>query len=315
MRVVDIVAVLIPVFAVIGLGYFAGARKIFDDDQVEGFNEFVLGFALPAMVFASVVTTPRSVLLGDTALFLGVTAVQLLFVGLGLVIGRVVLKRDLASSAIIALLIAVPTAAFMGTPILDDLFRRATSSLAISLYAISVNAMILPLVIVVLEWATRPADAARGSGSLLRDVLVRTGARSIVWSPFIALAFVAVGFEPPQPFDASLDLIGQATSAVALFASGLIIARFRFALGVEPITLALIKNVAQPLAMLGLAVLLGISGVARSEAVILTAMPASVVGPMFAVRYGAYESESASTLIAGTMLSAVTMVLAVVVFG
>jgi predicted permease len=315
MRVVDIVSVLIPVFAVILLGYFAGWRKIFDDDQVQGFNEFVLGFALPAMVFMGVVTTPRSVLLGDAGLFLGVTAVQLLFVGLGLVIGRVVLKRDLASSAIIALLVAVPTAAFMGTPILDELFRRSTSSLAISLYAISVNAVILPLVIVVLEWAKRPAGAARGSGALLLDVLERTGRRSIVWSPFLALAVVAVGFEPPQPFDASLDLLGQATSAVALFASGLIIARYRFVMGVEPITLALVKDVAQPLAMLGLAVLLGITGVARSEAVILTAMPASVIGPMFAVRYGAYESESASALIASTVLSAVTMVLAVMIFG
>ncbi len=315
MRVVDIVSVLIPVFAVIGLGYFAGARKIFDDDQVDGFNEFVLGFALPAMVFVGVVTTSRSVLLGDAALFLGVTAVQLLFVGVGLVIGRVVLKRDLASSAIIALLIAIPTAAFMGTPILDDLFRRSTSSLAISLYAISTSAVILPVTIVILEWATRPADDARGFGPLLRDVLVRTGSRSMVWSPFLALAVVAVGFVPPEPFDASLDLIGQATSAVALFASGLIIARFRPRMGVEPIALAVIKNVVQPLVMLGLAILFGITGVGRSEAVILTAMPASVVGPMFAVRYGAYESESASALIASIVLSVVTMVLAVLLFG
>jgi malonate transporter len=244
-----------------------------------------------------------------------VTAVQLLFVGLGLVLGRLVFRRDLASSAIIALLIAIPTAAFMGTPILDDLFRRASSSLAISLYAISITTVILPVITVILEWATRPADETRGFGALFGSVLRRTVSRSIVWSAFLALAVVAVGIEPPEPFDASLDLIGQATSAVALFASGLIIARFRPSIGVEPIALAVIKNVAQPAAMLGIAALFGISGVARSEAVILTAMPASVIGPMLAVRYGAYRSESASTLIASTVLAAVTMVLAVVLFG
>jgi len=315
MSVADIISVLIPVFVVIGLGYLAGARKIFDSDQVEGFNEFVLGFALPAMVFAGVVATPRSVLLGDAALFVGVTAVQLLFMGLGLALGRIVLKRDLASSAIIALMIAVPTAAFMGTPILDALFRKASSSLAISLYAIAVNTVILPLAIVILEWATRPTDEGRPFGAVLRRVLMTTASRSIVWSPFLALALVAVGFEPPDPFDATLDLIGQATSAVALFASGLIIARFRVTLGIEPIALAVIKNVAQPAAMIGIAAVLGITGVARSEAVILTAMPASVVGPMFAVRYGSYESESASTLIASTVLSIATMVAAVLLFG
>jgi malonate transporter and related proteins len=315
MSIAEIISVLIPVFAVIGLGYFAGARKIFDEDQVEGFNEFVLGFALPAMVFVGVVSTPRSVLVGDATLFLGITGVLLGFVVLGLVIGRVLLKRDLAASAIIALLIAVPTAAFMGTPILDDLFRKSSSSLAISLYAISIDIVILPLVTVILEWAARPADETRGFSALLAGVLARTGSRAIVWSAFLALAIVAVGFEPPSPFDASLDLIGQATSAVALFASGLIIARFRLKLGVEPIGLALIKNVAQPAAMLGVAAVLGITAVARSEAVILTAMPASVIGPMLAVRYNTYESESASALIASTVLSVVTIVLTVVLFG
>jgi hypothetical protein len=315
MSVADIISVLIPVFVVIALGYLAGARKIFDEDQVDGFNEFVLGFALPAMVFVGVVSTPRSVLLGDVALFVGVTAVQLLFMLLGLVLFRVVLKRDLASSAIVALMIAVPTAAFMGTPILDALFRKPSSSLAISLYAISVNAVILPLAIVILEWATRPTDQDQAFGTVLRRVLITTASRSIVWSPFVALALVAVGFEPPEPFDASLDLVGEATSAVALFASGLIIARFRVSFGVEPIGLAIIKNIAQPAAMVGIAAVLGITGVARSEAVILTAMPASVVGPMFAVRYGSYQSEAASTLITSTLLSIGTMVAAVLLFG
>jgi predicted permease len=315
MSVADILSVLIPVFVVIALGYLAGARKIFDEDQVDGFNEFVLGFALPAMVFVGVVSTPRSVLLGDVALFVGVTAVQLLFMLLGLVLFRVVLKRDLASSAIVALMIAVPTAAFMGTPILDALFRKPSSSLAISLYAISVNAVILPLAIVILEWATRPSDQDQAFGTVLRRVLITTASRSIVWSPFVALALVAVGFEPPTPFDASLDLVGEATSAVALFASGLIIARFRVSFGVEPIGLAIIKNIAQPAAMVGIAAVLGITGVARSEAVILTAMPASVVGPMFAVRYGSYQSEAASTLITSTLLSIGTMVAAVLLFG
>jgi predicted permease len=315
MSVADILSVLIPVFVVIALGYLAGARKIFDEDQVDGFNEFVLGFALPAMVFVGVVSTPRSVLLGDVALFVGVTAVQLLFMLLGLVLFRVVLKRDLASSAIVALMISVPTAAFMGTPILDALFRKPSSSLAISLYAISVNAVILPLAIVILEWATRPSDQDQAFGTVLRRVLITTASRSIVWSPFVALALVAVGFEPPTPFDASLDLVGEATSAVALFASGLIIARFRLSFGVEPIALAIIKNIAQPAAMVGIAAVLGITGVARSEAVILTAMPASVVGPMFAVRYGSYQSEAASTLITSTLLSIGTMVAAVLLFG
>ncbi|MGH2631663.1 MAG: AEC family transporter [Actinomycetota bacterium] len=315
MRIIDILSVLAPVFFVIGLGYLAGFRKVFDDDQVEGFNEFVLGFALPAMVFVGVLATPRSVLAGDIALFMGITAVQLVFMGLGLALGKLVFGRDLASSAIVGLLVSVPTAAFMGTPILDDLFNRSSSSLAISLYAISINVVMLPLAIALLEWGTRSPDEERGVGEVLRGVLRRTISKTLVWSPFVALAIVAVGVEVPDPFDASLDLIGETTSAVALFASGLILARYTLSLGFEPAVLAVIKNIAQPVAILGLAAVFGVTGVARSEAVILTAMPASVVAPMLAVRYGAYESESASALIVGTLLSLVTLTVTVAIIG
>ena len=298
MNVLDILSVLAPVFVVIGLGYFGGKRKVFDDDQIEGFNEFVLGFALPAMIFASVLATPRSVLAEDVILFLAVILVQLVFLVLGVALGKTLLRQGLAAATIIGLLIAVPTAAFMGTPILDGLFSKSSSSNAIALYAIATNVTVLPLSIVLLEWATHPADEARGAGAILGHVL-RKHSKTLVWSPLVALALVAIGVHVPSPFDNSLDLIGESTSAVALFAAGLILSRYRLHIGAQPVMLALVKNLAQPALMVGLALVFGITGVARSESVILTAMPASVVAPMFAVRYRSYEAESASTLIVG----------------
>src|SRR5205823_4928593 len=41
------IAALLPVFFVLGLGYFAGRAKKFDADQVAGLNELVLDFAPP----------------------------------------------------------------------------------------------------------------------------------------------------------------------------------------------------------------------------------------------------------------------------
>lgn len=167
MSVTEIVAIVIPVFAVIGLGYVAGVRGVFDGRQVEGFNEFVLGFALPAMIFVSVLGTPRAVLIADGTLVLAITAVQLVFMTLGLALGRWVFRRDLASSTIVALMVSVPTAAFMGTPILDDLFSARSASIAISLYAVTISVAILPIAIALLEWVPvrlrRPAAPAPSS--------------------------------------------------------------------------------------------------------------------------------------------------------
>ena len=56
----DNIMVLIPVFFVLLLGYFAGRAKKFDADQVAGINELVLDFALPASLFTRIVSSSRT---------------------------------------------------------------------------------------------------------------------------------------------------------------------------------------------------------------------------------------------------------------
>ena len=56
----QILSVLLPVFFVLLLGYFAGRAKAFDSDQVAGLSELVLDFALPASLFVGTVRTPRT---------------------------------------------------------------------------------------------------------------------------------------------------------------------------------------------------------------------------------------------------------------
>ena len=63
--IVTAITVLLPVFFVLGLGYFAGRVKKFDADQVAGFNDLVLDYALPAMLFVATVKTPRERLLSE----------------------------------------------------------------------------------------------------------------------------------------------------------------------------------------------------------------------------------------------------------
>lgn len=71
--------VLLPVLFVMALGFFAGRSKQFDADQVEGLNELVLTFALPALLFVGIVATPRSSLLSAGPFVL---ALIIAFVGL-----------------------------------------------------------------------------------------------------------------------------------------------------------------------------------------------------------------------------------------
>src|SRR5437764_12270170 len=114
--------VLLPVFFVLGLGYFAGRAKKFDADQIAGLNDLVLDYAFPAMMFVATVKTPRDVLLSEGSYAL---ALLVAFVGLFLAVvlfSTRVLGHSLGEATLQANLASFPSAAFFGPPISQRLF-------------------------------------------------------------------------------------------------------------------------------------------------------------------------------------------------
>lgn len=67
------------------------------------------------------------------------------------------------------------------------------------------------------------------------------------------------------------------------------------------------KILAQPLAMWGLAILLGVTGVYRREMILLGALPTASMTAMFAVEYKVYTDESDATILISTLISVVTL--------
>jgi malonate transporter len=126
--------VVLPVFFVLALGYFAGRARKFDPDQVAGLNELVLDYALPAMLFVATVRTPRERLLSEGAYAL---ALLIAIVGLFLVVVLVstrILHHSLGEAALQANLASYPSVAFFGPPIFQGLFG-ASSLLSIAFAA------------------------------------------------------------------------------------------------------------------------------------------------------------------------------------
>src|SRR5947207_11291339 len=118
--------VLLPVFFVLLLGYFAGRAKKFDADQVAGLNDLVLDYALPAMMFVATVKTPREQLLSEGPYAL---ALLVAFVGLFLTVVLVrtrFLHHPLGEAPLQATLAGFPSAAFFGPPLFKGWFAPPT---------------------------------------------------------------------------------------------------------------------------------------------------------------------------------------------
>ena len=305
-------AVLLPVFFVLGLGYFAGHAKKFDADQVAGLNDLVLDYAFPAMMFVATVKTPRDELLSEGSYAL---ALLIAFVGLFLavvLVSTLLLRHSLGEATLQANLASFPSVGFFGPPIFQGLF--GPSSLVSIAFASTLSAVtMIPLTLVLLE--IHHQRTTRGEGqrvsSLIVQSLANTLKKPMVWAPLIGVALVLAGARVPPLLDNMLMLIGSSTSGASIFLAGLIIAAYEIRLNGEVIGNALVKMVAQPLLMVLLVAALKVGSPLAGEGIVICAIPTAVFAPLLAPRYRIYEVESSSTLMATALLMIVTLPIAI----
>jgi len=304
--------VLLPVFFVLGLGYFAGRAKKFDADQVAGLNDLVLDYAFPAMMFVATVKTPRDELLSEGSYAL---ALLIAFVGLFLavvLVSTLLLRHSLGEATLQANLASFPSVGFFGPPIFQGLF--GPSSLVSIAFASTLSAVtMIPLTLVLLE--IHHQRTTRGEGqrvsSLIVQSLANTLKKPMVWAPLIGVALVLGGARVPPLLDNMLMLIGSSTSGASIFLAGLIIAAYEIRLNGEVIGNALVKMVAQPLLMVLLVAALKVGSPLAGEGIVICAIPTAVFAPLLAPRYRIYEVESSSTLMATALLMIVTLPIAI----
>lgn len=131
--------------------------------------------------------------------------------------------------------------------------------------------------------------------------------KPLVWAPLAGIVLALCHVPILDVVTKSLNLIGTATSGVALFALGLVLSGQKLRIGVAALVNTCLKMLAQPLVMLLLAILLGVAGVYRREMILLGALPTASMTAMFAVEYDTYTAESDATILLSTILSLATL--------
>jgi predicted permease len=112
---------------------------------------------------------------------------------------------------------------------------------------------------------------------------------------------VLVGFHIPKYLSSSLEMIGSATSGVAVFTVGLTLAARAFSLSKTVLIGTLGRVTVQTAVLYALFHLLHVSGPFAREALVCTSFPMATTVVLFAAKYKALESETASILLLSTV--------------
>jgi malonate transporter and related proteins len=306
-----LVAALIPVFFVLVLGYIAGKQHTFNSEQASGFSKLALGFALPATLFVSMTDIPRDLLLQQTGL---VVALFISHIGLFLlalvILGRYPSLKG-TPSVIYALMLSSSAAPVFGISVLRPLLGD-TSAGTVSLVALSID-FVIPLSIIFLEMNSAHGPSEHGQDSPIA-VGVKSGLKSpLLWAPVLGILSVLAGIHIPIEVSSSLAMIGSATSGVAVFTVGLILASHAFQFS-RAVVLGTVGRVTIQTAMLfALLRWMHISGPFAREALVCASFPMATVVVLFAAKYKTLEEETASILLLSTISLLVTVPVTLVI--
>jgi len=296
---------LVPIFAVMALGYFAGWVRDIDNRHVAELNALVMDFALPALLFVATATTPWTTLTAQCRLLLVLAISMLGLYGLSYWMQRRLFGLGSSAASVQALTVSLPNYAAAGLPLIAAVFGLArTIYVALAIAAGSI--VVSPLTLAILE-ANRSAPGDRRGADLILGAVGRSLRKPIVVAPIVGALWAISAIPLPDFVGQAFNLIGQAAGGVALFLTGLILSSQRLRLTPNVISGTLLNNVAHPLFVAGLVMLLPMPHDAGRAAILLSALPSGFFGVLFGLRFGVVCDEAGSTLIASSVLSAFTL--------
>lgn len=299
-----ILEVIAPVFGLIALGFGAAKLGWFKEDATRGLVRFVFNFAIPALLFRSlvIVELPERIEWGFLlSFYVGSFAVY----GVGVAAARLLYRRPPDAQAIFGMSAGFSNTVLVGIPVLFEAYGPEAALPAFLLIALQ-SPLLLPPTIALIQFGRGEATAL---GPRLRSVSVDLLSTPIVIGVLAGLAANLVRLSLPSPIDATLELLGTAAVPCALFAMGAAMAACPLRGDLSPALLLItLKLVLHPLIVWLLAgPILGVDGIWLLVAVGMAATPSGINAYLFAARYEAAEGVAARAVVFSTVASVVTI--------
>jgi predicted permease len=299
-----LIEVILPVFLVIGFGYVAVLRGYFSEAAIDGLMRFSQNFAIPLLLFRAISTLDLSQGY-DLGLLTSYYTGSLVGFLAGMLGARFLFHRPWTDSVAIGFSALFANSVLLGLPITELAF--GADALGPNYAIVSVHAPFCYL----LGITTMEVIRNRGGG-------ITQAARAVALAVFrntlmlaIGLGFIVnlTGWTLPGSVASALDLVIRAALPTALFALGGILRRYRpegdltVVLWVCAISLFLHPAIALLLSQQ----VFGLGQAMVQSAVLTAAMAPGVNSYIFASLYNSAKRVAATAVLAGTLLSVLSV--------
>lgn len=300
----DILAVIAPIFALMAFGYGAVHFKLFPADGIKALIAFVNNFATPCLLFYSISTSDFRAAFNPGIIGPFYLGAFLCFV-LGIVIARKTFGNRPGESVSVGFAGTFTNTVLIGLPIMSRAYGEGALPVTLSIIGLH-GAILLTLGMVTMELTRRDGQSL---GRTLVTAMRRVISNPLIWGIAAGIIGSLVNLELAEPAEAFFVMMSQAVVPAALFGIGGALNEFRLSENwKQALVASLIKLIIHPAIayMLMIWVLHVPMEIAR-YGILLAAMPAGVNIYVFATYYDRGVSIAANTILIATLLSALTI--------
>jgi hypothetical protein len=312
-QVLSILTITFPFFALVLCGYVAAHRRWLPMESIGGLNAFVLYFALPCMLYRFGASMPVARLFDPSVVAVWLPcALLMVAVTLRWSLNDRIRWNDAAFGALVS---AFPNTGFMGVPLLVALLGPAAAGPAIA--SLLVDLVVTSSLCIALSRLDGAGHA--GATAAARKALRGVALNPMPWAILLGGLSSALGLEPIAPLAATVGLLGDAASPVALFTIGAVLARSQWVAAqtrtVLPVRdylpVAVAKLVVHPLLVLGVGTAAMAGGLpldpfALTVLVLAAALPSASNVSLLAERFGADTGRIARIILLTTAAAFLT---------
>ncbi len=310
----EILAAIVPLFAVVFLGFAAGKRlSVFDAIGAHKLNALVFYFAIPALAFR---TVSGAALEGglEPRLLVAYAGAEASVFAFAALTGWLVWRRSTAGCVVMGLGASFSNGFYMALPIVFALFGEAGVVQLLLVLAFD-TMVLLPFAMVLLDIAKardiesgRRGGQTRGMAAVLRTAFGNVVRNPVVLATLAGVAFGAAGVPVPAIADKTVALVGQAALPCALFAIGCDLAHRGIANEPGAVgTVALGKLVLHPLLVLAIGTGIGLPALPLAVATVAASMPVGTTVFIAASQYGAAVETATTSIMVTTLIAVATI--------
>lgn len=298
----DILAIVVPVFLVVGAGYLAVWRKLFADSAVDGLMVFTQKFAIPCLLFSAIATLDLGADFDLSLLASYYTGSTVSFFA-GMLGARLIFGRPMVDSVVIGFCCLFANSVLLGLAIGERAY--GVESLGPNYAIIALHAPFCYLLgIVTMEIVRAEAGGLKLAGTVARAIF----SNALMIGIGLGFAVNLSGLPIPDVVEDALALMIRAALPAALFGLGGVLYRYKPEgdAGVIAMICAISLVLHPAIAWTLGGTIGGLSDGQLRAAVVTAAMAPGVNTYIFADMYGAARRVVASSILIGTGLTVLT---------